>query len=207
MSLAGAREVYGSPIARDDLKLVEGVGPGIEQLLRGGGIKTWASLANARVDELRATLDGGGARFRMHDPSTWPMQAHLLANGRWSEHKTLTDTLRAGRTADPRPSRPPAPDLGRAAQVLGRDVDMDDLKIVEGIGPKIEQLCHADGITTWWDLAQVDAAKLTAILDKAGPRYQMHDPATWPQQGELLARGMWEAFVALTDRLKGGRAR
>jgi len=41
----------------DDLKIIEGVGPKIEQLLKEGGIHTWAELAGASVDRLKEILD------------------------------------------------------------------------------------------------------------------------------------------------------
>ena len=55
----------------------------------------------------------------------------------------------------------------------------DDLKIVEGIGPKIEQLLKEGGIETWEDLSNAPVERIQEILDAAGPRYQIHDPSTW----------------------------
>jgi predicted flap endonuclease-1-like 5' DNA nuclease len=101
---------------------------------------------------------------------------------------------------------PPMPDLSLAATVLGRSIKGNDLKVIEGIGPKIEELCHAKGILTWWDLSTADAPTLQAMLNEAGPRFQMHDPSNWPEQARLLATGAFEQFKQLTDRLEGGRA-
>ena len=101
---------------------------------------------------------------------------------------------------------PPMPDLAAAAAVLGRKVNANDLKVVEGIGPKIEELCHAKGILTWWELSRTESSALTAMLNEAGPRFQMHDPSSWPEQARLLATGAFEEFKELTDRLDGGRA-
>ena len=84
-------------------------------------------------------------------------------------------------------------------------VEPDDLKRVEGIGPKIEGLLNARGITTWKQLAETEVALLQTVLDDAGPRYRIHDPATWPQQADLAARGAWVELDELQDRLKGGR--
>jgi predicted flap endonuclease-1-like 5' DNA nuclease len=100
----------------------------------------------------------------------------------------------------------PVPDLDAGRLLLGVPVRLDDLKLVEGVGPKIEQLLHADDIRTWHDLSQAGVDRLRRVLDAAGPRYQLHDPGTWPQQAGLLARGAWEEFRTLTDSLKGGRA-
>ncbi len=87
----------------------------------------------------------------------------------------------------------------------GKKVAKDDLKLVEGIGPKIEELLHNAGIKTWEELAATDPEKIKAILDEAGPNYRIHDPATWPKQAGLAAEGKWEELEALMDELSGGR--
>lgn len=81
----------------------------------------------------------------------------------------------------------------------------DDLKKVEGIGPKIEGLLNDGGIHTWEQLSNASTDRLKAILDAAGPRYQMHDPGSWPRQAGLAATGQWEALEKLQDELDGGR--
>lgn len=82
----------------------------------------------------------------------------------------------------------------------------ESLTIVEGIGPKIESLLIADGIATLGDLAKAKVTTISEILKKAGPRYSMHKPDTWPQQAALARDGEFEALDTLQDQLKGGRA-
>ena len=72
----------------------------------------------------------------------------------------------------------PAAKPGKITLPSGKKINQDDLKIVEGVGPKIEELLHAAGIMTWSDLASAATEKVQAILDEAGPRYRIHDPAT-----------------------------
>lgn len=81
----------------------------------------------------------------------------------------------------------------------------DDLKIVEGIGPKIEELLNKEGIMTYRQLGEASHERLTDILRAAGKRYQMHDPGSWPRQGELAADGKWEELRAWQDDLSKGR--
>lgn len=95
--LAAGGALLGIKLKLDDLKVVEGVGPAIEELLHGGGIRTWTELAGADVGALRGILEAAGPRFRVHDPATWPRQAGLLASGAWQEFKDLCDQLTAGR--------------------------------------------------------------------------------------------------------------
>ncbi len=81
----------------------------------------------------------------------------------------------------------------------------DDLTRIEGIGPKIEGLLNAEGVTTWARLAETEVGFLQSVLDRAGPRYRIHDPATWPRQAALAAAGSWDELDELQERLKGGR--
>lgn len=81
----------------------------------------------------------------------------------------------------------------------------DDLKKIEGIGPKIASILAENGIATFADLAAADPEKIREILVAQGSRYQMHDPTTWPQQAALAAEGKWDELKALQEDLKGGR--
>lgn len=82
----------------------------------------------------------------------------------------------------------------------------DDLKIIEGIGPKIAELLAADGIDSFQSLANASIEQLQAVLEKGGSRYKMHDPGTWAQQAGLAAAEDWDALKALQESLKGGKA-
>lgn len=94
----------------------------------------------------------------------------------------------------------PGPDLTGAAAVLGTTIELDDLTVIEGIGPKIADLCDGIGIQTWRDLAQTEVSLLRTMLHDAGARFRSHDPATWPEQAALLAAGRWSDFRAFTER-------
>ena len=83
--------------------------------------------------------------------------------------------------------------------------DGDDLKKIEGIGPKIEGLLNAAGIHTYFDLADASVERIKEILHDAGSRYQMHDPGSWPAQSRLAAEGKWEELEKWQDELDGGK--
>lgn len=87
----------GAPVQRDDLKRIEGIGPKIEKMLNDNLIYTWAELSAAPVDRLKQILRSGGERYRMHDPTSWPDQAKLAAQGRWKELEELQDILQGGK--------------------------------------------------------------------------------------------------------------
>ncbi len=82
----------------------------------------------------------------------------------------------------------------------------DDLKKIEGIGPKIAGLLTESGISTFKALSKADPEKIREILLEAGSRYKMHDPTSWPQQAELAAVEKWDELSTLQNELKGGKA-
>ncbi|WP_282164960.1 50S ribosomal protein L21 [Cellulophaga baltica] len=78
----------------------------------------------------------------------------------------------------------------------------DDLKKVEGIGPKIAETLVAAGISTFAELAKTDAAKISEIIaDVRGN----HVTDTWPAQAKLAAEGKWDELKKWQDELDGGK--
>jgi predicted flap endonuclease-1-like 5' DNA nuclease len=153
----------------------------------------------AELDRLRAERDHLIAAVAEHETTIGDLRAR-----NWNSEARVGELearLAAGTTA----SVPPPPDVAAAVGVLGRTITLDDLKVVEGIGPKIEEMIHSTGVTSWWELANTEVAALQTMLDGAGPRYQVHDPRTWPEQARLLAEGRWAEFKALTEALDGGK--
>ena len=86
----------------------------------------------------------------------------------------------------------------------GQPATPDNLKKIEGIGPKIEELLQAKNIYTFEQLANQSSADLRSILDEAGARFRMHNPETWSEQAKIAAAGDWEYLKSWQDRLKGG---
>ena len=79
----------------------------------------------------------------------------------------------------------------------------DDLKKVEGIGPKIAETLAAAGISTFAELAKAKPAKIAEIIaDVRGN----HVTDTWPAQAKLAADGKWDELKKWQDELDGGKA-
>ncbi|HFA51606.1 MAG TPA: hypothetical protein ENJ95_21540 [Bacteroidetes bacterium] len=81
----------------DNLKKVEGIGPKIEQLLNNAGIWSFSALAATSADAIKDILIAAGDRFKMHDPTSWPMQASMAAQGKWEELKEWQDVAVGGK--------------------------------------------------------------------------------------------------------------
>ncbi len=93
-----------------------------------------------------------------------------------------------------------------ATSILGKKVVLDDLKIVEGIGEKIEALLKARGIDTWLKLSKASAERIKEILlEDGGAQYKIHEPKTWPQQALLMVEGKWDELKKYQDELMGGK--
>lgn len=80
----------------------------------------------------------------------------------------------------------------------------DDLKLIEGIGPKINSVLADAGIKTFAQLTATSPEMLRKILADAGLS-AINDPATWPEQAALAAAGNWDGLALLQNELRGGR--
>ena len=81
----------------DDLAIIEGIGPKAAEALVAAGIDTFAKLAVASVEEVKAILDASTSKVQHLDPTTWAQQAQLAADGKMDELKTLQDELNGGK--------------------------------------------------------------------------------------------------------------
>ena len=81
----------------------------------------------------------------------------------------------------------------------------DDLTKIEGVGKKIAELLATEQIVSFQDLSKATPKKIRTILDAAGSKFKMHDPATWPKQAKLAAAGKWDELKKLQAELKGGK--
>ncbi|MDB2606837.1 hypothetical protein N9Y48_03555 [Zobellia sp.] len=96
-------------------------------------------------------------------------------------------------------------DAAAAKAAIGKTVKENDLKIVEGIGPKIAGLFHTDGITTWKALSETSVARCQEVLKGGGDRYKIHDPASWPMQAKMCYEGKWAELVKWQDEHDHGK--
>lgn len=197
--VSDATSAYSS-IKEDNLQIIEGIGPKMESVLKDKGIGNWQQLAKQTQQELRDLLDSFGTRYRIIDPTSWPQQAKLAADSEWPSLVALQKSISGdGQTSDSK--------VEKMLVKLGllKEYAQDDLKAIEGIGPKIEELLKKRGITSWELLSQATTGTLSAILAEAGDRFRLANPSTWPEQAALASQGKWKDLEALKDSLVGGR--
>ena len=122
-----------------------------------------------------------------------------------AEAKPQAATLAATGTATQAKGEQAQGKQAKGKQAKGKPAKADDLTKVEGIGPKINEILQAAGITLFSELAVTPVDRLKELLAEAGSTFASHDPATWPEQAALVAKGDWEAFDKLKAELDGGR--
>ena len=82
---------------------------------------------------------------------------------------------------------------------------IDDLVVIEGIGPKIAGLLRENGIGTYEKLSGTDVKTIWSVLERGGPRFKLaNNPGTWPEQAALCARGDWDGLKRWQDELYAG---
>lgn len=191
----------GAHFKNTNLQILEGVGPKIESILKDAGYTTWDAIANASDADLQKVLDDAGPRYRMHNASDWSTQSKFAANGQWDK------LVQYQKDMDGDASEPNSKAEKLFFKAMGfAAAKPSDLKVVEGIGPKIESLLKNAGIQNWSMLASSSVSRIQDILTAAGDRYRLADPGTWPKQAELANQGKWTELKEYQDFLSGGKA-
>lgn len=89
-------------------------------------------------------------------------------------------------------------------EVTDPDSTDDDLRRIEGIGPKVAEALQAEGIRRYADLAECDDQRLRDLLRTAGLRFSP-TLQSWPAQAKLLAAGDDEGFERLSAQVAAER--
>lgn len=223
---------HAAPAKPDNLQIIEGIGPKMDAALRAEGIDTYRKVADASIADLRAVIEKHGLTFA---PSlvNWSKQAVYLADGDQAGFETYRDHLirglepgqvvsrdyvvtqasaaaapttpatpsakpRAKKEAAPKPRKEPKPKASAP-------VTPDDLKVVEGIGPKMEKALNAAGILTFAQLAAASEETIRAAIEAAGMRFAPSMP-TWAKQADFAAKGDTDGLKAYQAQLSAGRA-
>jgi nucleotidyltransferase/DNA polymerase involved in DNA repair len=82
----------------------------------------------------------------------------------------------------------------------------ENLKVIEGIGPKIEKALKADGITSYAQIAAASESELRASIAKSGIKFAP-SVKTWAHQAQYLVDGNDDGLNEYQDYLIGGQER
>jgi len=92
----------------------------------------------------------------------------------------------------------------RVAGTRRRGRTPNDLKIIEGIGPKMEEALRNAGVKTFRKMSTMTPEAIKDILVKASTRYGIAQTETWPEQAKLASSKDFEALKTLQDSLNRG---
>ena len=162
--------------------------------------------------------EGGRGRGRSNAPRKESQSNDKKADGATADKKAAPAASEEKKAAPVAAAAPAASETTKAAATpvatpapaakapeATTNAASDDLKKIEGIGPKIASLLNDAGIMTFAQLAATDAAKVKGILADAGSRFAAHDPTTWGQQAKMAADGKWDELKKWQDELDGGK--
>jgi small subunit ribosomal protein S2 len=83
-------------VEADDLTKVEGIGPKAAEALVAAGITTFADLSKGDAEKIKEILTEASSRMAHLDPTSWPKQAKMAADGKWDELKEWQDNTKGG---------------------------------------------------------------------------------------------------------------
>jgi predicted flap endonuclease-1-like 5' DNA nuclease len=167
----------------DDLTQLAGVGAKSAEALNAAGLNTYAALADASEPAVREALHASHIVARAN-VSTWPMQASFAAKGDWQGLAKYNQS-RSGQARTTTAK-------SKAAPVA---TGSDDLTQISGIGPRMEMLLNAEGVTTYAALRQASAEDLRTIVARGGALPPSSLP-TWPTQAAFAIKGDWNGLAA-----------
>ena len=77
----------------DDLKIIEWIGPKVEEVLKRNNIKTLKKLSESGYGELKDFLEAAGDNYKIINPRSWSYQAELAVKKQWDKLKDYQDFL------------------------------------------------------------------------------------------------------------------
>ncbi|MFM8320752.1 MAG: hypothetical protein ACKOC5_07530 [Chloroflexota bacterium] len=181
--------------------------PGHEEAAHAAEQSMQDPTFRAHAAQVEAAAEQGMIEQEVQHAYTPPTPAEAVTDD--ASHQEAIQNIAAGQAEPLAPPAPPAIEgqpagpRGEAPHAASPEVAPDDLIIIEGIGPRVNQLLQGAGIITFRQLAETSPEALRQILAPAGLR--MLDPETWPEQARLAADGQMEALQQLQQNLKGGR--
>lgn len=142
------------------------------------------SEKKAQIELAKAKTAMSELRAKKAEPSV-PLRAH---------HELKDENLQLSRKIEV-----------QDAKIEEMKPNTSSLQIIEGIGPSLEGVLQKAGINNLEMLANTSRDDLKLILDKAGDRFRIHEPRSWPHQAELARKGEMEKLKEYQEFLMGGK--
>lgn len=156
-----------------------------EQQAKAGTPDEGASSADENVEPAPAVKDVKPRKVAEPKPATVKATKPVAAKAKAAAQKAPAAKAATGAKVAEGEKPTAAAKTGKGGRANGKT---DDLKKIEGVGPKLEQVLNSRGIRRFADLAALDAAELEALDAAIGldGRAVRDD---WVGQARQLARG------------------
>ncbi len=79
-----------------DLTTIEGIGPKAAEALVKAGVDSFQALADLTPEKISEVLTEASSTLAHLDPTSWPKQAGMAAEGKWEELKEWQDNVKGG---------------------------------------------------------------------------------------------------------------
>ena len=164
---------------------------------------------NNSADNIEYVIPGNDDAIRAIQLYTSAMadaivEGHLAAATNAEEMAAAAPAAKPVTKETPKTEATPKPEAAPETQKEETPAtEADDLKKIEGIGPKIAEVLTEAGVTTYKQLSSMERDAIKAILDTVAT-LKSKEPKSWPQQAQLAADGKWDELKVLQDELMGG---
>lgn len=191
------QKVSGTSKNSDDLTQVRGLDCAGVELLNANGIYNFQQLRDAGTMRLQQVFNNAGPQFSLVDPSDWTQQAQFAANGDWTglaDWQTANALATSNSGSTSYGSQAKSVTATGSTNATGGNGDHDLTKI-NGIGPATARFLRSRGISRFEQVANMSVEQLEAAISDAGAKFQLVDPATWPQQAQEALRDLQSCDV------------
>jgi predicted flap endonuclease-1-like 5' DNA nuclease len=182
--------------AADDLLLIKGIGPKLNEVLNGLGVTRFDQIANWTAGDVDKVDDHLGAFKDRIGQEEWIPQAKLLAAGNHAEWSRIYDNgayMAAGAGAAAAGAGAVAMTAIGIPAAVGAP---DDLLQIKGVGPKLNDLLISLGVRRFDQIAAWTAGDIAKVDEHLGAFKGRIDREMWTEQSGLLASGNIAAFEA-----------
>lgn len=152
----------------------------------GGATAGWAVANRAHAHKSNTNTKNSTAKKSQNTKSSKANTSSTKnASSRWSS----TEVIEAGSSSSKNTHD-------------GHNFKTDDLRVIDGVGPKVLSILNKNNIKWFHDLAGVEVSKLTGIFAWAGKNFESLDFSTWGHQATLAADGKWDELESYKLSLK-----
>ncbi len=163
----------------------------------------------ADISRLNSNISGLEADLDTYNKKRAELNSALtLCEGRLKEANAGSTNIKATISSTPPVSNEPVK-FASSGSASERNIysvlTSDNLQVIEGIGPKMDEVMKKYGVHSWKARSENTHDSLRAILDKENPKhYRIIDPTTWPDQAKLAHQGKWFDLIKMQKHLDTG---